>query len=208
VPGNHEFYNIDNPKYQQRMCTIADTLASLQAICDRLGNVFLLNQNTMIIDNVCFIGATLWTAVPTSQAAQTIKDKLNDFTQIYLSEKEQLTPAQYNIFHITDRAFIEHHLKYFPTLKKVVITHHAPSYLGTCDPSHEAIPDFNLSTNLEACTFASALGDLVAQSDVWIFGHTHHCVNKLRGKCRFVANQRGYRDSINLNYDPAFVFEI
>lgn len=207
VPGNHEFYNEDNPKYTHRMCTITDALDNLQAVCNRLSNVFLLSKSTKIIDDICFIGATLWSSVPTPEAAKVLKEKMNDFEYIYSGDKEQLTPAQYNNLHISDRAFIERQLTN-SCLKKVVITHHAPSYLGTCKPVHEAIPDFSTHANLQTCGYASALGDLVAQSDAWIFGHTHHCVDEMRGGCRLVANQRGYMDSINPNFNPKFTFEI
>jgi predicted phosphodiesterase len=34
--------------------------------------------------------------------------------------------------------------------------------------------------------------DLVAQADVWIFGHTHHAVDTVVSGCRVVSNPKGY----------------
>lgn len=196
VPGNHEFYNIHNAKYKHQMCSVEETLEALSNVCERFHNVILLHRKTVIIDNVCFIGATLWTALPTEEARKTAKEIMNDFECIYQSPTERLATAEYASMHLSDRVWIERQLQDpgFENMTKVVITHHAPSYLGTCDYKHEAVPDFENNVNLEACTYGSALGDLVAQSDAWIFGHTHCYVNEIRSGCHLIANQRGYKD--------------
>ncbi|KAK2746022.1 hypothetical protein FQN55_005844 [Onygenales sp. PD_40] len=72
--------------------------------------------------------------------------------------------------------------------KIIVISHHAPSTKGT-KSSDEGNP------------WSSAFGtDLLGQKErshlydvqLWIFGHTHHSAELLRGQVKLVSNQRGY----------------
>jgi hypothetical protein len=67
----------------------------------------------------------------------------------------------------------------------VIITHHAPS--------EKSIPPRYARDMLNAA-FASGLDALVKSSRVplWIYGHTHHCVDYKIGRTRIFSNQKGY----------------
>ena len=55
--------------------------------------------------------------------------------------------------------------------------------------------------------FLSNLDDVVLQADLWIHGHTHHCVDYRIGKARVVSNQRGY-PSEEPGFEPTFTVEL
>ncbi|MDD4342056.1 MAG: hypothetical protein PHO14_07460 [Kiritimatiellae bacterium] len=38
--------------------------------------------------------------------------------------------------------------------------------------------------------------------DLWIHGHTHHCVDYQIGTCRIVSNQRGYATELVAGFQP------
>ncbi|TNB07926.1 serine/threonine protein phosphatase, partial [Klebsiella pneumoniae] len=49
--------------------------------------------------------------------------------------------------------------------------------------------------------------DLVAQADVWIFGHTHHAIDTVISGCRLVSNPKGYPRE-RTGFSPAFTIEV
>jgi len=49
--------------------------------------------------------------------------------------------------------------------------------------------------------------DLVAQADVWIFGHTHHAVDTIVSGCRLISNPRGYPGE-RTGFSPDFTIEV
>jgi hypothetical protein len=44
--------------------------------------------------------------------------------------------------------------------------------------------------------------------DLWIHGHTHHCVDFVQNKTRILSNQRGYPDERMPGFNPNLVLEI
>jgi Icc-related predicted phosphoesterase len=94
--------------------------------------------------------------------------------------------------------------------KTMVITHHGP-HPKSVHPRYSGDP-------LNAA-FVSDLTPLVEQADLWIHGHVHDSFDYTVGKCRVVANPRGYaRNRLyadgpeqivweNPAFDPALVIE-
>jgi hypothetical protein len=48
----------------------------------------------------------------------------------------------------------------------------------------------------------------VEQADLWCFGHTHSNLDVRAGRCRLIANQRGYPDEDVREYRSDFVVEL
>ena len=73
-----------------------------------------------------------------------------------------------------------------PNRSIVVITHHAPTLLGTSKPSDLASP--------WSCAFSTdLLGDqTLADVQWWVFGHTHYTSEFRHCQVRLVSAQRGY----------------
>lgn len=84
--------------------------------------------------------------------------------------------------------------------KTVVITHHGPS--PTCE--NQAYPVGPMSTAFYSyCD--ELLGDPVA---LWIYGHTHACLNTKVNGSRLVANQGGYPHEDVPGFDPGLVIAV
>lgn len=198
VMGNHEFYG-QRPMidlWRKAREKVAGT------------HVHLLENDVAVIDNVRFLGATLWTdfallgADARADAMKAVGQDMNDYDQISVSGRrssprwdpvegrmarrgESLTPQYVLDRHQESRAFLEMALSTNPgpaAHKTVVVTHHAPSALSL-DP---------LSPDPLDVAYASHLDNLVAKADLWIHGHTHHPVDYRIGKARVVSNPRGY----------------
>lgn len=216
VMGNHELYS-------QR--PMAEVMEKARARCDGT-HVHLLENECAEIDGVRFAGASLWTdfailgADRQQECMNDAKENRTDYSLIYCTRRgkrlsepgfssistrrqgDLLTPQKVLAMHTESRDFLASTLATpFPG-KTVVVTHHAPSAkslaCGTAvDPSDAGD--------------ASALDDLVSQSDLWIHGHTHLCRDYRIGSGRVVSNPRGYRDTgphAVADFDPRLVVEI
>ena len=66
VPGNHEFYTMNDYK-PLPFRILANRLYQLE---NSISNLYILNKSSVIIENICFIGATLWSKVPEKSIIQ------------------------------------------------------------------------------------------------------------------------------------------
>jgi len=97
-----------------------------------------------------------------------------------------LNPAQYNNLHKDSLSFIRKELKSSKNERKIVVTHHAPTFMN--------YPE-NYKGDILNEAFAVELYNLIEKSkpDVWIFGHHHSNVDDFTiGKTQMLTNQLGY----------------
>ena len=176
-------------------------------------SVHLLENESVVIGNVRFLGCTLWTdfALFGDERQESIgrlaEREMSDFANIFLTRRgpinfyadpyafgftrrrsgDRLTWRHVAARHRQSRDFLETELqKVGPWSKTVVVTHHAPSVNGIEQES---------SDELDAA-YASHLDALVARADLWVHGHVHRAreyAGTLGG--RVVQNARGYADS-------------
>lgn len=110
-------------------------------------------------------------------------------------------------FHWTQRSWLRNKLVEAGGGHTVVITHHAPAS-GSVHPRYAG----------DALTpaFVSDLPDEFFDGQsapvLWIHGHTHASADYRRGRCRVLANPRGYRMRAggfeNAEFDPRLVVDI
>ena len=146
IMGNHEYYHGD---FATGLDIIRERLAYLE-------NVFVMERQTMVIEDVTFIAGTLWTDMNKEdpQTMYGIKGYMNDYRII----NDSRTSVDTTIIHFDDdgepmempvtkpskwspeATVVEHKLmldtikatvESNPTCKYVVIGHHAPSKLST-----------------------------------------------------------------------------
>ena len=72
IAGNHEYYSTKEQKY-----TMEQIENQIEYICDKYG-AFFLNKSTIIIENVKFIGCTLWSFI-TDSIKTMANMKMNDY---------------------------------------------------------------------------------------------------------------------------------
>jgi predicted phosphohydrolase len=179
VPGNHEYYN-----YHIHDIDELKTLVP--------SNVYFLNPGHVNIDNVLFIGATLWTNFRGDQfAIQAARNMISDFRLI-----RKFSP-------ISAIRLYEQHIDYIraiyaarsPNQKVVVVTH----FLPAVECIHPRFQGPNLLNNY----FSNDLGNEIADmtNTTWLFGHTHDSINIQLGDTRLIANPYGYQGH---EVNPAF----
>lgn len=181
VLGNHEYYNntIDG--------TIADYKKAFKGL-----NVSVLEKESVEIDGIEFLGATLWSDLSNPIDAWAVSQGMNDFVFIHEEGKARslqiysnmLQPETYHRMWEETVSWIDEELG--KDRKRVVVTHHSPS--GITTP-----PQFRESRIRRG--YYSDMDDLILEHkpDLWIYGHDHVSAKHTLGDTRIVSNQAGYR---------------
>ena len=175
VPGNHEYYG--------------NTL-ELFDYMELPGNVHLLNRANVLIEDVTFIGATLWTDFCGDPMAQFAAARgIADFRAI-----RNFSPAQCAELHRKHRQYLKFAYEHTEG-KRVIITHFLPSPRCT----H---PRYG-TTNLLNKYFAPDLTEWIEslEDTTWLFGHTHDRMQLQIGNTKLYANPRGYPNENEQPYE-------
>ncbi len=189
IPGNHEYYYSDAIN---RSGTFFEKIKS---------NVVLLNNSVVQFQDTKLIFSTLWSKI--SLANQwNIERGLSDFHVIKFNGN-RLTAEVYNQLHADCINFLNRELQVDKEVKKVVVTHHVPTF--------KKYPKmYKNSTLTEA--FAVELFNTIEESDVnyWIYGHSHYNTNNFKiGNTQMLSNQLGYvQRNENLKFDTKKYFNI
>jgi hypothetical protein len=193
VCGNHEFYhNIFD-----------DLVGEIKFGIEDSKRLHFLNNDSVIIKGVRFIGATLWSSLKNSfEAIRTAAMCMNDYYHIHMSTGRVLSPQDTIGEH-------DHSVKYiFKELKKskekcVVVTHHKP-YID--EPVKDML-GYAYATDLK-----NEFNECLNLPIVWFYGHTHiqddKTISYKNGDVRFVANPKGYKHQPNKEYNENLKIEI
>ena len=192
VPGNHEFYfsSLD----------VGEII--LKELCDHYSNVTYLNNQTITLENVLFVGGTLWTDINKNNPLDVdyVWNRMNDYNYI-----DQLTPYHTINAHYDTKAFITNtivnHTEDNPC---IVLTHHAPSFLS--------IPQRFKGSKLN-CAFASEMHDFIyqysAKITLWGHGHIHDSTDYFINDTRIICNPRGYSPyDLNVDFNDEKIYNI
>lgn len=194
VLGNHEFYGGAVPKLIQDFHRTA--LGS---------NVHVLENESIHIGGVRFLGCTLWTDFclfgdPTV-AGRSAAACMNDYRRIRVSPRfRRLKGMDTVMFHACSVRWLKGQFTLRATDPTVVVTHHAPS-ARSLNPAD--------AEDLLSAAYASNLDELVTASNatLWIHGHTHYAADYYIGKTRILSNQHGYFDTPSI-LNPSLVVEV
>jgi predicted phosphodiesterase len=200
VMGNHEHYHGD---FATSGKIIKEELA-------QYANMHLLDQETKVIDDITFIGGTLWTDMNKEDGITLMhmKSMMNDFRMVENSArkthyKDTVGNAHVRIARFTPDDAVEDHKKMLEYIKImvedkhdqkfVVVGHHAPSKAST----HPRYVDETIMNG----GYSSDLSEFILdhpQIKLWTHGHTHEDFDYLIGSTRIVCNPRGY-----INYEAS-----
>jgi predicted phosphohydrolase len=167
VPGNHEYYN--------------HTMLEMNDLLFTRPNVHVLNPGSITIEDITFIGATLWTNFgedPLASMAAT--SMINDFRLI-----SRFNPI--NAKRLFDQEFDFIKQQYEQTKgKKIIVTHFMPC-IELVHPKWGA--------SILNKYFANNLSDWVSNltDATWCFGHTHDSIQAQIGETKLYCNPKGYR---------------
>lgn len=195
VLGNHEFYGKAYPKH----------IADMREICKGT-NIHLLENESIEIDGVNFLGCTLWTDFaiygdPRLAGAQ-CQQLMNDFKKIRVSPRySKLRSIDAAHIHRESLEWLGDQLQASKATKSVVVTHHAPSERSVAD-LHRG--------DIVTSAYASDLEKFIHQHnpDLWVHGHIHSSSYYEIGDCTVVCNPRGYPEERNLDFDSRLVLEV
>ena len=194
VMGNHEHYHGD----------YANTITILRDRLSYLDNLHILDKETFVVDDITFIGGTLWTDMNKEDPITLLhmKGMMNDFRCVQNSNRVTIFKDDDGKFHKRESRFspedavVDHKamLEYIRLMiegkfdqKFVVIGHHAPSKLST-KPRYEKEVIMNGG-------YSTALDEFIMdhpQIKLWTHGHTHEDFDYMVGSTRIVCNPRGY----------------
>lgn len=196
ITGNHEYYHSGFP--------IGETDQKLKDWASKLDNVHvLINGEKVTIDDVDFIGATLWTDfgerishVICNTSMLVSSNRINDFYYIFSGKNSQaITPTEMKELHEIDRHGIIQSLESSNNRDKtVVITHFSPTVAYTNE-------DFPI--NPITYYFSATMDDIIEkyQPKVWISGHTHSSRDlKILGETEMRSNQSHEGGNHKLKY--------
>lgn len=172
IPGNHEYYHYD---LAMKSGTLFEKIRP---------NVFLVNNTAIKFDNVDLIFSTLWSRI-SPQHEKRLEQAMNDFRHISYKQSP-LTAYQTNSLNIENVSFLEKELSKPSTTKRVVVTHHVPTFMNAPQKYRGSVLHEALGVELS---------DLIrlTEPDYWIYGHIHRNNPDFKiGKTTLLTNQLGY----------------
>ena len=213
TPGNHDFYvgGAADQKF-----TIDEMRQRGRDLGGELG-IHLLDDTSVVIDGVRFVGGTLWTDFGLGHgtmghriAEAAGRYGMGDYRHIRRwstkqpGKRKRMRPEDTIALHRRTRTYIETELAVPFNGPTVVVTHHAPS-ARSLDDFYKGQLDWCYASDLDAMMHAPTA------PDIWMHGHIHECQDYVVGNTRVVSNPRGYRfvsHEQRLGFDPCRVIDL
>jgi len=182
ILGNHEFYNYDIPKAEEKIKYCLDHLANVHILCDE----------AWTLDGYTFIGGTLWTDCNNEDplTLHAVEHMMHDFRCIHDSSK----PVDGTKKFLPKDAAQRNHkfLDYIDAViggddKYIVVGHHGAT--------HRSIDPKYANSGLINYGFVNDLEDYIAYREkilLWCHGHCHDPFDYMVGNTRVCCNPRGY----------------
>lgn len=197
VLGNHDYWG-QNIDYEPQ--ALKKELSR-----QNIKNVYVLENEAVILDHVKFVGATLWTdfnGKDTDLMYSTIRYR-NDYKHIrQKASYRKINPTGIYEHHMTSRSFIFNNAHKEDGQKLIVVSHMAPSLQSTAVEFH-ARPQNSLY-------FSSLEPEIEKnnQIDYWLHGHVHNSSDYMIGSTRVLANPRGYPNEEQTSFDEEYRLEL
>lgn len=212
ISGNHEYYTSKKQK------TIEEVDLQIRKIAALFPNVtFLTTNEPFLLDDVMFIGCTLWTEVD-GYASRVMNDYNRIYTSIetpadrvlayisYQNGKKKILkpgrrlirPLDISVLHGDMLTYIEESIETCEAKKIIILTHHAPSFKMTSkNPSFSTDLSSNDASSTEPVTYSKYYAtnlEYLFKSPVicWISGHTHNCIDEKINDIPCLSNCYGY----------------
>ena len=170
IPGNHEYYDGYDLSTSTKELDI-----------NVFSNVKIINNKSIVRDNIKFIFSTLWSQIRREPVA--VMKGMMDFYKIKY-ERKNLSIHDYNHVHDLSFTFIKKEVE--KKGRKIVISHHLPS-------NHCNAPEFKNSILNEAFCIDKTRFIEVSDIDYWIYGHSHRNMKTINiNDTQLITNQLGY----------------
>jgi predicted phosphodiesterase len=208
VTGNHEYYGSRIDKVHR----------FLEAFAKEHANFHFLNNSSVFINDIEFLGGTLWTSLDNSnplvylsvgsrnRARDIIShDAMREYRAVSVNHRgtyRKLQTLDTILYHQATVSYIRSRIGKHP--KQIVVTHHTPSDEFICSRVDSPIGRY---------AYFSELDELAQHFDAWVAGHTHKKVKKKVGGTWYLSNPRGYISEKEPNeavkgFDPHEIFTL
>ncbi|MDH5450871.1 MAG: metallophosphoesterase family protein [Candidatus Bathyarchaeota archaeon] len=193
VAGNHDYYyGVFN--------RVNETLEQLD--CD-ISNFHFLNNGRVEIEDVRFIGSTLWSnfdlAPNPGEFAYLARSMISDFMVIKKSSTSTFSPFDCSRLNEESRRFLKQEVDAPFNGRKVVVTHFLPSPKSV----HPKFEGASLNPYF-CCNCENLMGQSIP---LWIHGHTHESTDYNHKGTRVIANPKGYFNE-NTTFNEKLIVEI
>jgi UDP-2,3-diacylglucosamine pyrophosphatase LpxH len=187
IPGNQEYYTFNEFK-PMSMNTLINRLYEIE---ESIENLYILNQSSIILNDICITGCTLWSK-PEIKIPKFIV-RIHGINNIIYEKK-----------HSKDIEYINKMIDYSQKndLKLLMITHYCPS-LKVLEGSRKRDKFSSL--------YATDLDYLLDKNKVhtWVCGHIHKNFDYIsENGTRIVGNQKGKLKDKITDYYKDFVIQI
>ena len=201
IAGNHEHYH----------GTYDETYKIMRTQLAKHGNIHVMDNDTIHLNDTTFIGGTLWTDFNNEDETtmRSIAHMMNDFRIITAPggrvvswrdsdgnihyRNEALKPEDVLVDHKAMLDFIDSVVVSDRLItsegKYVVVGHHSPSKLST-KPQYEKDWEMNGGYSSDLTKFIKDHPEI----ELWVHGHTHHNFDYMVGETRILCNPRGYHN--------------
>lgn len=185
VLGNHEYYKVK----RIRPKSMGEIYKDLLKIKETIPNLYILEKNSIIINDICIIGCTMWS-----------DPKIE--IQPYKVPIYNITTDMYRNMHISSVNYIKKMMTFCERkkYKLVVVTHYCPSF-SVVRKRQDDMYESLYCTNLEELLNSGKI-------HTWIHGHTHQNSDTMFGTTRLVSNQKGKPKDNVIDFSLSKVIEI
>ena len=188
VPGNQEYYTF-NEYVPVNMNLLLNRLYKIE---QNIKNLYVLNKSSIMIENICITGCTLWSD---------LKITIPKFIVRIHGINNEIYTNKFN----SDLKYIKKMIDYCDNnnFKLVVVTHYCPSYTVTNDCKKRDKYISLYTSNLDYLLDTNKI-------HTWICGHIHTNFDYLHKQdgTRIVGNQKGKpKDKIE-DYSKNFLVKI
>jgi len=207
IAGNHTFYHT----------SIERAFEVERAFwAEHAPNVTFLENESIMIDGVCFIGTTLWSTCGVGRPMDELRigGGLNDFRLIrtdrplpegYIRNLDpwprRFTVHDANALHQEAIAYLEKTLAFTREqgIPVVVVGHHAPSFRSKIEGGRS----YDNGMDEAYYSHQDALIKDNPHIYAWLHGHSHDSCSYKIGATRVISNQRGYKgERSDLRFNP------
>lgn len=175
--GNHDYWNTSEASF-----TIEEWIEKYRSFNN--DKLKFLEMETIVIEDVAFIFATLWSDFNNQNFITMLgaKSISKDFVKIH-NKEGSVSPNDIYQRHLTSREFIIQELEKHSDKKCVVVTHYPPSMM--CNTTFQVT-----DTGYYWC---AQMEDIIQryQPKAWLSGHMHNFFDSMMGNTRVVINPAG-----------------
>ena len=191
IAGNHEHYHGD----------FAQTLRGLKEKLAHYKNLYVLDKEIITIDDVTFVGSTLWTNMNKEDplTMHAISTMMNDFRIVKNSNRYVYRNVpdykKEEVARFSPEDAVEENKKCFEYIKHIVSEHDKVVVIGHHTPSRQSCHPRYVSDKLMNGGYHNDYEEFIMdhpQIVLWTHGHTHERYDYMIGDTRVVCNPRGY----------------